>query len=89
MFPNVAAVTNCVFTVNLTLLLSVPFFPVILDSDGLSCQMANFQIGTVTTSTRAWNIRVTQYDCTQQDEAGPPGCLQYYTETANYIQKYG
>ena len=59
----------------------------ILDSDGLNCQDANFLIGTTTTTTRAWTIRVTQYGCDQQDEAGPPGCLQYYTSSSNYIQK--
>ena len=61
---------------------------VILDSDGTSCQNANFAIGTSTTSTRQWSIRVTQFTCAQQDEAGPPGCLQYYTQTANTIEKY-
>ena len=60
---------------------------VILDSDGTSCQSASFAIGTSTTSTRQWNIRVTQFTCAQQDEAGPPGCLQYYTQTANTIEK--
>lgn len=63
-------------------------FVVILDSDGVSCQTANFLIGYTTTSTRSWNIRITQYDCTQRDESGPPGCLQYYTQTTNSIQKY-
>ena len=60
----------------------------ILDNDGQSCQVANFLIGDSTTTTRSWNIRVTQYTCGQEDEAGPPGCLQYLTETQNYIQKY-
>ena len=64
------------------------FCLVIMDSDGMNCQNANFLIGTDTTVTRAWTIKVTQYTCGQQDEAGPPGCLQYYTQTSNYIQKY-
>ena len=69
--------------------LSLNIFPilVILDSDGMNCQQANFLIGTETTSTRQWTIRVTQYTCAEQDTAGPPGCLQYYTQTSNYIQK--
>ena len=62
---------------------------VIIDSDGSSCQEANFAISsTSTTTTRSWTIRVTQYDCGQEDNAGPPGCLQYYTETANTIERY-
>ena len=60
----------------------------ILDSDGIECHIANFNIATATTSTRSWNILVTQYDCGQEDSAGPPGCLQYYTQTQNTIQKY-
>ena len=59
----------------------------ILDSDGVTCQNANFNIGGSTTSTRQWKIRVTQYTCAEQDVAGPPGCLQYYTQTANTIER--
>ena len=62
-------------------------YHMILDSDGTNCQTANFNIGTSTTTTRQWNIRVTQYTCAQQDESGPPGCLQYYTQTSNHIMK--
>ena len=53
----------------------------------MNCQMANFVISPVTTTTRKWNIRVTQYECGMDDSAGPPGCLQWYTQTANTIQK--
>lgn len=60
----------------------------IIDSDGSSCQVANFLIGTSTTTTRSWNIRVTQYACGQEDSSGPPGCLQYYDQTQNIIQNY-
>ena len=59
----------------------------IVDSDGTSCQEVNFNIGTTSTTTRSWTIRVTQYDCSSEDVAGPPGCLQYYTQTANTIEK--
>ena len=60
---------------------------VIIDSNGMNCQMANFAISPVTTTTRKWNIRVTHYECGMEDSAGPPGCLQYYTSTVNTIQK--
>ena len=64
------------------------YIAVILDSNGVDCQSANFAIDTsTTTSTRAWTIRVTQYTCAEMDSSGPPGCLQYYTQTAGMIQK--
>ena len=59
----------------------------IVDNNGIDCQYANFNIGTTTTTTRSWTIRVTQYTCTEEDSAGPPGCLQYYTQTAAHIQR--
>ena len=62
-------------------------FSVIVDSNGKECQNVNFNIGTSTTTTRSWTIRVTQYTCGEEDSAGPPGCLQYYTQTANTVQK--
>ena len=60
---------------------------VILDSNGRDCQISQFNIGTSTTSTRAWTIRVTQYTCAEEDVSGSPGCLQYYTAVAGNIQK--
>ena len=62
-------------------------FLVILDSNGADCQEAVFNISPDTTTTRAWTVRVTQYNCGQEDSAGPPGCLQYYTTTSNTIEK--
>lgn len=59
---------------------------VIIDSTGTDCQTANFNIGTATTSTRQWSIRVTQYSCAEVDSSGPPGCLQYYTQSQNTIE---
>ena len=82
------------------------FYQVILDSDGASCQSTIIDIGALTTTTRSWDIYVTQvrihlsptqivrfrytvtdfavvfllqYTCGQEDEAGPRGCLQYFT----------
>ena len=60
---------------------------VILDTDGTQCQKANFLIGSSTTTTRSWDIYVTQYTCGQEDEAGPPGCLQYFTGSGTHIVK--
>ena len=53
----------------------------IIDTTGLDCQRVNFNIGASTTTSRSWDIYVTQYTCGQEDEAGPPGCLQYFTGT--------
>ena len=60
----------------------------VLDSDGIACQRVNFNIGASTTSTRSWDIYVTQYTCGQEDLGGPPGCLQYYTSTTGLVKKY-
>merc|ERR1712109_291931 len=71
--------------------------PVICGSNGgyhmivdasTECSLANFNIGGLTTTTRKWNIRVTQYACGDYDMSGWPGCLQYYTSTASTIQNF-
>merc|ERR1711936_203179 len=33
--------------------------------------------------------RATQYACGDFDSSGPPGCLQYYTQTAATVQNFG
>ena len=60
----------------------------VLDSNGSGCQTVNFNIGASTTTTRSWDIYVTQYTCAQEDLGGPPGCLQYYTGKTGLIKKY-
>ena len=62
-------------------------YHMILDADD-QCHKVNFNIGGATTTSRKWDIRVTQYACGNEDVAGWPGCMQYYTQTANTIQKY-
>jgi hypothetical protein len=54
-----------------------------------SCHVASFNIGALTTTSRKWDIRVTQYACGDFDMSGPPGCLQYYTGTAGNIASFG
>ena len=66
---------------------SIQLISVVLDASE-SCQMVNFNIGGSTSTTRKWDIKVTQYACGDYDISGWPGCLQYYTGTANTIQKY-
>jgi len=54
-----------------------------------TCHIANFNIGGSTSTTRKWDIKVTQYACGDYDSSGWPGCLQYYTATAAKIQNFG
>jgi len=54
-----------------------------------ACHTLNFNIGAVTTTTRKWDIKVTQYACGDYDVSGWPGCLQYYTATSSNIQNFG
>jgi len=66
-------------------------YHMIVDSDpgGNTCHKALFNIGGTTTTSRSWTIRVTQYGCGDTDNSGWPGCLQYYTATANTVQNFG
>merc|ERR1711971_679632 len=59
------------------------------DSTGDTCHTALFNIGGTTATTRSWDILVTHYSCGDTDSSGWPGCLQYYTATANTIQNFG
>lgn len=63
-------------------------YHMVLDSNGVDCQMVNMQIGGATTTTRSWDIKVTQYNCGDEDMGGPMGCLQYWTGTSGYISSY-
>ena len=60
-------------------------FHMILDTDGIQCNRVNINIGSSTSTTRSWDIYITQYNCGQEDEAGPPGCLQYFTGTGTHV----
>merc|ERR1719400_37935 len=59
------------------------------DSTGNTCHTALFNIGGTTTTSRSWNVLITQYGCGDTDSSGWPGCLQYYTATSNTIQNFG
>merc|ERR1712172_25059 len=56
---------------------------------GNTCHTALFNIGGTTATSRSWNVLVTHYTCGDTDSSGWPGCLQYYTATANNIQNFG
>jgi hypothetical protein len=47
-----------------------------VDTDGKECASAAFVFGGTSTA-RTYNIKVQQYSCTDLDNGGPQGCLQY------------
>merc|ERR1711971_287130 len=65
-------------------------YHMIVDADptGNTCHTALFNIGGTTATSRSWNVLVTHYSCGDTDSSGWPGCLQYYTATANNIQNF-
>ncbi|XP_059087177.1 uncharacterized protein LOC131883677 [Tigriopus californicus] len=50
------------------------------------CHKAAFTLSG-SAATRSWDIKVTQYTCSQQ-EGGPDGCLQYFTGTSGTISSF-
>ena len=48
------------------------FFLVIVDADrtGNTCHTALFNIGGTTTTSRSWNVLITQYSCGDTDSSG-------------------
>merc|ERR1719361_1498314 len=66
-------------------------YHMIVDADRTAntCHTALFNIGGTTSTSRSWNILVTQYACGDTDSSGWPGCLQYYTATSSNIQNFG
>merc|ERR1712165_93612 len=62
----------------------------ILDSDGSGCQSVVFQVGGGT-STRKWDIHVTQYTCEEAENGsmgGPKGCLQYFNTDTGLLRSF-
>merc|ERR1719264_1597065 len=66
-------------------------YHMIVDADrtGNTCHTALFNIGGTTSTSRSWNVLITQYACGDTDSSGWPGCLQYYTATSNNIANFG
>ena len=46
------------------------FYLLVIVEAADACHQANFNIGSLTTTTRKWNIRVTQYACGDFDSSG-------------------
>ena len=49
----------------------------ILDASD-QCNTALFTLGGTGSTSRSWEIKVTQYECGDEN-GGPDGCLQYFT----------
>ena len=43
-----------------------------MDVHNSECEEATFQIGPSTSTTRSWDIKVTQYACGEEDHGGEP-----------------
>ncbi|XP_059095571.1 uncharacterized protein LOC131890277 [Tigriopus californicus] len=52
-----------------------------------NCNVAAFNLGGSGSSTRSWDIKVTQYTCAS-GLGGPPGCLQYLTGASGTISSF-
>ena len=65
---------------------AVHFFTVYVDASS-TCHLAAFDISSGSSTSRNWDIKVTQYECGARD-AGDDGCLQYHTGTSGTIARY-
>lgn len=51
------------------------------------CDEVTFILGT-STMARSWDIKITQYKCGDEDSAGPPGCLQYFSTDSGRVSGF-
>merc|ERR1711963_1127274 len=58
-----------------------------VDTTNGNCVDATFQFDASTTTSRQWDIKVTQYTC-DEELAGPPGCLQYHIATTGTVASF-
>jgi len=59
----------------------------IVDSDGSTCISAAFSFGLSTTTSRAYTIKVTQFESTNE-MGGPAGCLQFFTGDTGTVNTF-
>lgn len=52
------------------------------------CHTVTFNLGSSSTETRSWDIKVTQHTCNERDVVGPDGCLQWITGQSGTIASY-
>ena len=63
----------------------MPPFPVYVDASN-NCHTVAFDISSGSSTTRNWDIKVTQYECGHHN-GGSDGCLQYHTGTTGTIAR--
>ncbi|XP_059086989.1 uncharacterized protein LOC131883517 [Tigriopus californicus] len=51
------------------------------------CHVASFSLGTTPLVTRSWDIKVTQFTCSQE-VGGPAGCLQFFMGVSGTISNF-
>ena len=51
------------------------------------CHVANININIAATTSRQWDVKVTQYEC-GSEHGGPPGCLQYFTSDTGTVASF-
>jgi len=61
----------------------------IVDVSTSGCNTVTVKLGAGSTTSRSWNIVVSQYTCSQDDLVGPAGCLQYHTADTGRIANFG
>merc|ERR1712212_346323 len=59
----------------------------IVDSDGSTCITATFSYGLSSTQSRAYTIKVTQFESTNE-MGGPQGCLQFFTGDTGTVSTF-
>ena len=59
-----------------------------IGQDSTAFTKLTFAIGTSTTVSRVWEIKVTQLECWSKSRPHDTGCLQYYTGTTGRITSF-
>lgn len=78
---------NRILILNLRYGVKITHFSVYVDVVNNMCSQATFFFKASTSTTRYYDIQVTQFEC-QDDMGGPPGCLQYLTSTSGTIASF-
>jgi len=52
------------------------------------CHTVAFHLGSAASTSRTWDIKVTQYYCGEESVAGPQGCLQYFTGDTGTVSSF-
>lgn len=59
-----------------------------VDISSSQCLRLAYTIGSSSTYSRSWDMRVTQFACGEDDTGGPPDCLQWHTGTTGTLYTF-